>query len=32
MIMELKEGKLTFIFPDAKGQASKYDDWSFYRN
>ena len=27
---EIKEGDLTFSFPDPC-QASKYDDWSFYR-
>ena len=31
MSMELTEGRLTFTFPDDKGQASKYDDWTFYR-
>ena len=30
--MKLAEDRLTFTFPDDKGQASKYDDWSFYRN
>ena len=28
---KIKEGDLTFSFPDCC-QASKYDDWSFYRN
>lgn len=32
MTMEITEGRLTFSFPDDQGQASKYDDWSFYRN
>lgn len=27
----ITEGNLTFIFPP-RAQASKYDDWSFYRN
>lgn len=31
MITEIKEGSLKFSFP-AGCQASKYDDWSFYRN
>ncbi len=28
---EIKEGNLTFNFPD-EWKASKYDDWTFYRN
>ena len=28
---EIKEGNLTFSFPD-RCEAGKYDDWSFYRN
>ena len=28
---EIKEGALTFSFPD-RCEAGKYDDWSFYRN
>jgi hypothetical protein len=31
MMPTITEGQLTFIFPDSR-LASKFDDWSFYRN
>ena len=30
-MMEIREGSLTFLFPD-HCRAGKYDDWSFYRS
>ena len=30
-MMEIREGALTFSFPD-HCEAGKYDDWAFYRN